>query len=105
VQLGQALRGLATAAIDISDGLLGDLGHICRLSGVGATVEVDRIPISDIARKVREHRYGRTAIVSRRRRLRALLHAHPNSRESIDDLQTVLGIPLTRIGQCGAARA
>ncbi|WP_298934325.1 thiamine-phosphate kinase [uncultured Ramlibacter sp.] len=39
VGLGQALRGLATAAIDVSDGLLGDLGHILRQSGVGATVE------------------------------------------------------------------
>ena len=41
VALGLALRGLATAAIDISDGLLGDLGHILKQSGVGATVQVD----------------------------------------------------------------
>jgi len=39
VALGLALRGIATAAIDISDGLLGDLGHILKLSGVGATVD------------------------------------------------------------------
>jgi len=39
VALGQALRGIATSAIDISDGLLGDLGHILKLSGVGATVD------------------------------------------------------------------
>src|SRR6185295_3219125 len=45
VQLGQALRGLASAAIDISDGLLADLGHICRLSGVGATVDLASIPV------------------------------------------------------------
>ena len=39
VQLGIALRGLASAAIDVSDGLLGDLAHILRLSGVGAVID------------------------------------------------------------------
>ena len=38
VALGQALRGIATSAIDISDGLLGDLSHVLRASGVGATI-------------------------------------------------------------------
>ncbi|MDB5965444.1 MAG: thiamine-phosphate kinase [Polaromonas sp.] len=41
VALGLALRGVATAAIDISDGLAGDLGHILRASGCGATVRTD----------------------------------------------------------------
>ncbi len=41
VALGLALRGIASAAIDVSDGLLGDLGHILECSAVGATVEVD----------------------------------------------------------------
>lgn len=41
VALGLALRGIATAAIDVSDGLLGDLGHILENSGVGACIEVD----------------------------------------------------------------
>ena len=48
VALGLALRGLATAAIDVSDGVLGDLGHILKLSGVGATVETD-VAINSIA--------------------------------------------------------
>ena len=41
VALGQALRGVASAAMDVSDGLVGDLGHILQLSNVGATVDVD----------------------------------------------------------------
>jgi thiamine-monophosphate kinase len=48
VALGLALRGLATSAIDLSDGLVGDLGHVLARSGVGATVEVDAIPRSGI---------------------------------------------------------
>ena len=39
VALGQALRGIASSAIDISDGLLGDVGHILRQSGVGASID------------------------------------------------------------------
>lgn len=43
---GLALRGLARAMIDISDGLAADLGHILAASGVGATVELGRLPLS-----------------------------------------------------------
>ena len=44
--LGQALRGKASAALDISDGLLADCGHIAAASGVGLVIESDRLPIS-----------------------------------------------------------
>jgi thiamine-monophosphate kinase len=46
IALGLALRGVATAAIDVSDGLLGDLGHILERSAVGATVDLPAIPRS-----------------------------------------------------------
>ena len=46
VALGMALRGLATSAIDLSDGLVGDLGHVLARSGVGAEVELERLPRS-----------------------------------------------------------
>jgi len=48
VALGVALRGVASAAIDVSDGLLGDLAHILNRSAVGATIEVDAVPRSSV---------------------------------------------------------
>ena len=49
---GLALRGVASAAIDISDGLTADLGHILEASGVGATLWVDRVPLSHAFREL-----------------------------------------------------
>jgi thiamine-monophosphate kinase len=46
LQEGQALRDIANSAIDISDGLLADLGHILQASGVGALIELDALPLS-----------------------------------------------------------
>lgn len=49
---GLALRGIASAAIDISDGLAADLGHILDASGAGATLHAERLPISPVLRSV-----------------------------------------------------
>ncbi|MGH8183710.1 MAG: thiamine-phosphate kinase [Rhodanobacteraceae bacterium] len=46
VAAGLALRGIATACIDVSDGLLADLGHVCAMSGVAAEIHVDALPLS-----------------------------------------------------------
>ncbi|HWZ47183.1 MAG TPA: thiamine-phosphate kinase [Herbaspirillum sp.] len=51
VALGLALRGIAHAAIDISDGLNGDLGHILQRSGVGAVLDVDALPAGPVLRR------------------------------------------------------
>ncbi|GMV28387.1 MAG: thiamine-monophosphate kinase [Rhodanobacteraceae bacterium] len=51
VALGLALRGIATAAIDVSDGLCQDLGHIAANSGLGATIRADRLPSSEALRR------------------------------------------------------
>ncbi|UFH48954.1 thiamine-phosphate kinase [Pseudomonas sp. KNUC1026] len=50
--LGQALRGHASAALDISDGLLADAGHIAQASGVAIRIERSRVPVSDALRAV-----------------------------------------------------
>jgi thiamine-monophosphate kinase len=46
IALGIALRGVATAALDVSDGLTGDLGHILEQSAVGATIDLAAVPRS-----------------------------------------------------------
>lgn len=51
ISLGEKLRGIATAAVDISDGLISDLGHILKKSSVGARVNVDKLPLSPALRE------------------------------------------------------
>lgn len=52
LQLAQSIAPLATAAIDISDGLLADLGHICRASGVSAELDIEALPVAALAREL-----------------------------------------------------
>ncbi len=50
IELGRAIRTQASAAIDVSDGLLADLGHLCKQSGCGARIEVESLPVSEASR-------------------------------------------------------
>ncbi len=49
-RLGLALHGIASAGMDVSDGLVQDLGHLCRIARLGAVIEAGRVPLSDAAR-------------------------------------------------------
>ena len=64
VALGRVLRGTATACIDVSDGLLADLGHVCTASGVGARIHVEALPASDALRACFSAEHGRVLQVS-----------------------------------------
>jgi thiamine-monophosphate kinase len=103
VALGLALRGLATSAIDISDGLLGDLGHVLQASGVGATVDADAVANLLAAG---------TAVGSDLRRAYTLaggddyelaFTAPPATREAVRVAAAQADTRVTRIGQIEAA--
>jgi thiamine-monophosphate kinase len=93
--LGQALRGLASAAIDVSDGLVADLGHILEVSGVGAEVHAGALPLSDAARGLPG---ARDAALSGGDDYELLFTAPPDRRAALDALARRLDLPLTRIG-------
>ena len=74
VALGRSLRTIATAAMDVSDGLLTDLDKLCAASGCGARIDVDALPSSAaMLRAVRRATLHRLR-TGRRRRLRADIH-------------------------------
>lgn len=90
-----ARRHLASAMIDVSDGLLQDLGHLCRASGVGARIAIDRLPAG-----------GDRELALRGGEDYELLFAVPPRREAaLARARRLLGCPITRIGECTRGRA
>lgn len=103
VELGRRLHGLASAAIDISDGLAADLGHIAGTSGVAATVESSRIPLSAAARAaLAADRNLLSAILSGGDDYELLFTAPPELEGKIAVLSAGIGLPLTAIGRIDA---
>jgi thiamine-monophosphate kinase len=102
--LGAALRGVASGAIDISDGLVADVGHICERSGVGATAHFDRIPVSATVRRFRDRAAGRTAILAGGDDYELAFTAPRTARAAIERLSSRLSLRLTRIGAIVAPR-
>jgi thiamine-monophosphate kinase len=99
-ELGPRLCGIAHAMIDVSDGLLADLGHICETSRVAAIVELDLLPLSPAARAIVE---GAPAIGARLAAAgddyELLFTAPADVAETIAALSLRLGVPATRIGR------
>jgi thiamine-monophosphate kinase len=94
VEIGQKLLGLASAAIDISDGLAADLGHILEQSGVGATIELNKLPLSETLKKLAYQNACELALSSGDDY--ELCFTIPKQHQN--ELETVLGDQCTLIG-------
>jgi thiamine-monophosphate kinase len=98
VALGQALGGLVHACIDVSDGLLADLGHVCAASAVGAEIDIDALPTSTALQG--------SFVGDARRHVQATggddyelcFTALPDMRGRIQAVASTAGVPLTRVG-------
>ncbi len=99
VALGLALRGLASAAIDVSDGLLADLGHICAASRTGARLDLDRLPLPDGALDVASH----DSLLGSGDDYELCFTVPPQHAPTLPALAASAGCAVTRIGQIEAA--
>ncbi len=99
VALGRALLGLATAAMDVSDGLLGDLAHIAEQSRVGAVVEAARLPLSPAAAAVLSEDPSLFSLVlTGGDDYELLFTAAPSNREAVVAAAAAADTPVTEIG-------
>jgi thiamine-monophosphate kinase len=101
VALGERLRGVATAALDISDGLTGDLAHILAASSVGADLELSQIPRSSaIAQRLSTHErtLALACLLAGGDDYELCFTAPASARERVATIALEVSLPLTRIG-------
>ena len=98
--LGQRLINLASAAMDISDGLVADLGHICETSGVAATLDASRAPLSDAAHAALERAPEfDVTVLTGGDDYELVFTVAPMHEATVETLAVELGLTLTRIGE------
>lgn len=102
VALACRLRDAVHAAIDISDGLLGDLGHILSASGVGAVLHADRLPLSSALCRLYPQRAREWALAGGED-FELCMTIPPERLESCHDRARTLGVRLTEVGEITAA--
>lgn len=98
VALGMALRGVAHAAVDLSDGLLQDLGHILTASRLGARLEVDSMPVAAAVAAL-EDAPRRRAVLGGGDVYQLCFTASAAQRDAVQAAARAVGVQVTRVGQ------
>lgn len=102
VALGLALRGIARGMLDVSDGLAGDLAHICRASKLAARLDVDALPLSNAVRAQPRELALRCALAGGDD-YELCFTAAPDARARVEAAGRATGVAVTRIGTMLAA--
>lgn len=102
VALGRALAGVAHAAIDVSDGLLADLNHICRQSGCGAAIDLDALPISPSLRALHPADRAESLALSGGDDYELCFTAAPRDVARVREIAAALAVGVTEIGELTA---
>ncbi|MGK2901244.1 MAG: thiamine-phosphate kinase [Burkholderiaceae bacterium] len=102
IALGLALRRVASSAIDLSDGLLGDLAHVLQRSGVGAELQVDAVPRSAVLGALPEA-LQRECTLAGGDDYELLFSAAPGAAARVAAAARAAQVPVTRIGRLSAA--
>ena len=96
---GQALRDLATSAIDISDGLISDLQHVLKASGCGARLNLDALPLSEVMKQHFTPEKALTWALSGGEDYELCFTVPEINRGALDVALGYLGVPFTCVGQ------
>jgi thiamine-monophosphate kinase len=105
VKLGPRLLGLASAALDVSDGLVADLKHLCEVSRLSAVVEAPRVPLSPAARAaIAVSKEGLALALSGGDDYEILFTAPKEAASALARLGRELALPITAIGEMIASR-
>jgi thiamine-monophosphate kinase len=98
VALGQRLRGIAAAAIDVSDGLLADLGHVLERSKVAAEVDFEALPRSADLRACANRTLADECLLAGGDDYELVFTAGTDKRAAVEAAGRAAGVPVTRIG-------
>jgi thiamine-monophosphate kinase len=98
IALGLALRGVAHSAIDVSDGLLADLGHILECSNAGAEIRFDALPVSSLLRPYLAQAIGRHCALAGGDDYELCFTAPAARRSVVESISGKLNLPLSCIG-------
>ena len=99
VAVGRGLVGLASSCIDVSDGLVADVGHVAECSNVAVVVEWDSVPLSAVGARYRDHPLVQRAALAGGDDYELAFTAAPVRRDEIAAVAGRVGVSLTRIGR------